>query len=96
MLRADQVLQDVSFPAQARGLAPVAKPVIFGGRGLPLGDFGNDDLRDVGRRKPLPRELPGSKPCPRASEMLTGRHSFIGVTLSGGINCLGVADGGKC
>ena len=75
-------------------MAAVAKPVIIGGRGLPLGDFVLDDLRDVGRRKPLAQHLAGSKPCFRAGEMLAASHGQItGAALSGGVNRLGVADG---
>jgi len=94
LLRAEDGRQDVGFPAEALGLAAVAKPVIIGGRGLPLGDFVLDDLRDVGRRKPLARHVSGSKPCLRAGEMLAGGDDQIGgAALSGGVNRLGVADG---
>jgi len=72
----------------------VAEPVIFDGRGLPLGDFGQDYLHDLGCRKSLARGLSSSKPCPRGGEVLAGIRSHLGLALRrGGVNRLGVTDG---
>jgi hypothetical protein len=78
VFRAEHRCQNASFLTKTLSVPGVAEPVICGGRGLPLVDFSLDNLRDIGCRQQLARDLPASKPCPRAGEMLAGSRGEAG------------------